>query len=121
MNLLMVSAYLPGLSSAAGERGYYFLRALARQHTVSLLSMIGSNEVKAHGGISPVKDLADSVQLIPHEPPHSKRRQQLLNLACGSSYLLNQFDLQEVQAALDKILSSDHYDAVFFESVLMAG
>ena len=121
MNLLMVSAYLPGLSSAAGERGYYFLRALPRQHTVSLLSLIDSAQVKAHAGISPVKDLADSVQLIPHEIPHSKRRQQLLNLTRGSSYLLNLFDLQEVQAALDKILSSDHYDAVFFESSLMAG
>lgn len=129
MNLLMVSAYLPGLSSAdgerrysaAGERGYYFLRALARHHAVSLLSLVDGTEMEAYGGKLPVEDLAYQVQLIPHKAPHFKRLRQLLSVARGSSYLLNLFDLQEMQAALDKILSSDHYDAVFFESVLMAG
>src|SRR5436305_14453934 len=112
MKLLMVSAYLPSLSSSAGERHYRLLRALARQHTVSLLSMIGSAEVEAHGGIPLVEDLADSVQLIPHEIPHSKRWQQLMTVARGRSYYLNLFALKEVQSALDKMLACEHYDAV---------
>lgn len=121
MKLLMVSAYLPDLNSAAGERNYHFLRTLARQHTVSLLSLMDGPMVEAYDVKSPLEHLAHPVQLIPHTIPHSKRWRQLLNLARGSSYLLNLFALPEVQSALDKILSSEHYDAVFFESVLIAG
>ena len=121
MNLLMVSAYLPALSSAAGERNYHLLRALARQHTVSLLSIVNSAEVEAYDVIAQLEDLTYSVQLIPNEIPHSKRWRQLLSVARGSSYFLNLFALKEVQSALDIMLARDHYDAVFFESALVAG
>jgi sugar transferase (PEP-CTERM/EpsH1 system associated) len=121
MNLLMISAYLPGLSSAAGERNYHLLRALACQHTVSLLSLVDSAGIEEHSGISLLEDLAYPVQLIPHEIPHSKRWQQLLSLARGNSYFLNLFALKEVQSALDTMLARDHYDAVLFESALVAG
>jgi sugar transferase (PEP-CTERM/EpsH1 system associated) len=121
MNLLMVSAYLPGLSSTAGERNYHLLRALAHQHTVSLLSMVDSAEVEAYDARPLLGDLAYPVQLIPHKIPHFKRWQQLLSVVRGRSYLLNLFSLKEVQSALDKMLACDHYDAVFFESALVAG
>jgi len=121
MNLLMVSAYLPGLSSTAGERNYHLLRALAHQHTVSLLSMVDSAEVEAYDVRPLLEDLAYSVRLIPHEIPHFKRWQQLLSVARGRSYILNLFALKEVQSALDKMLARDHYDAVLFESALVAG
>ena len=129
MHLLMVSAYLPSLSStadarrysSAGERGYYFLRALARHHTVSLLSLVDGTEAEAYGGRLPVEDLAHRVQLIPRNMPHFKRLQQLLSVARGRSYSLHMFALKEVQAALDTMLARDHYDAVFFESALTAG
>ncbi len=73
MNLLMVSAYLPGLSSTAGERNYHLLRALVHQHTVSLLSMADRAEVEAYDVRPLLEELVDSVQLIPYEIPHFKR------------------------------------------------
>ena len=121
MNLLIVSAYLPGLGSAAGERNYYLLRALAHQHRVSLLSMVDSAEVEAYDVRPLLEDLAFTVRLIPHEIPHFKRWQQLLSVARGRSYLLKLFALKEVQSALDIMLARDHYDAVIFESALVAG
>lgn len=65
--------------------------------------------------------LTQSVQLIPHRRPHSKRKQQLLELLRGQSYLLHLFLLPEMQAAIDTLLAREHYEAVLFESVLMAG
>src|SRR5258708_8535806 len=121
MNLVMVSAYLAGLMSGASVRNYHLLRALARQHTVSLLSMVDSAEVEAYGVIPLLEDLTYSVQLIPYEIPHSKRWRQLLSVARGSSYFLNLFALKEVQSALDIMLARDHYDTVLFESALVAG
>ncbi len=121
MKLLMVSAYLPGLNSAAGERNYHLLRALACQHEVSLLSLVGNTREEENSGISLLKDLAYPLRLVPHTIPHSKRWQQLLSVARGSSYFLNLFALEEMQSALDTMLARDHYDAVFFESALVAG
>jgi sugar transferase (PEP-CTERM/EpsH1 system associated) len=121
MHLLMVSAYPPDLGSTAGERNYHFLKALARQHTVSLLSLVDGAEVEAHGGRLPVEDFAYPVQLIPRKIPHFKRLQQLLSIARGRSYSLHMFALKEMQAALDTMLVRDNYDAVFFESALIAG
>ncbi len=121
MNLLMVCAYLPSLGSTAGERNYHFLRALAHRHTVSLLSLVDSARVEAHDVRPQLEDLAYSVQLIPFKIPHFKRYKQLLSIARGRSYLLNLFTLKEVQSALDTMLARDHYDAVLFESALVAG
>jgi sugar transferase (PEP-CTERM/EpsH1 system associated) len=121
MNLLMVCAYLPSLNSAAGERNYHLLRALAQRHTISLLSLVDSAEVDAHDVRPQLEDLAYSVRLIPLEIPHFKRWHQLLSIGRGRSYLLNKLALNEVQSDLNKRLGCDHFDAVFFESVLVAG
>ena len=121
MHLLMVSAYLPDLGSTAGERNYHFLKALARQHTVSLLSLVDSTMMEAHQGKLPVEDFAYPVHLIPRKILHFKRLQQLLSVARGSSYTLHMFALKEMQTALDTMLARDNYDAVFFESALIAG
>lgn len=116
----MVSAYLPSLSSAAGERNYHFLKALAQQHTVSLLSLVNRSESEADDVRPQLEDLASSVQLIPHQIPPFKRWQQMLSVARGRSFLLDLFALKEVQSTLDAMFARDHYDAVFFESMLMA-
>ena len=120
MKLLMVSAYLPSLSSAAGERNYHFLKALSQQHTVSLLSLVDSAMLDADEVRSHLEELASPVVLLPFSIPRSKRWQQVQTIALGKSYLLNLFAIDDVQAALDDLLARDQYDAVLFESVLMA-
>ena len=120
MKLLMVSAYLPSLSSAAGERNYHFLKALAEQHTVSLVSLVDSAMLDADAVRAHLEELASPVVLIPFSIPRSKRWQQVETIARGKSYLLNLFAIDDVQAALDDLLARDQYDAVLFESMLMA-
>lgn len=122
MKLLMVSAYLPSLSSAAGERNYHFLKALAQRHSVSLLSLVDDATLAAAGdnALAELEGLAHPVRLITHRVPGSKRWLQIQTITRGRSFLLNLFALDEVQAALDDLLARDHYDAVLFESVLMA-
>lgn len=121
MKLLIVSPYLPCPTSGGSARYYYLLKALARQHTISLLALVDSTEAGVHGGQPLPEDLARTIRVIPRPAPYSKRWQQLMSVARGKSYLLNLFTSVEMQAALDAILACDHYDAVFFESVLISG
>ena len=121
MNLLVVTADLPRPASGASARNYYLMRALARQHAVSLLALAGSADTEAYDDISRLRDLVRDVQLIPRPTSLSKRWRQLTSAARGQSYLLNLFILPEMQDALDALLATDHYDAVLFESVLLAG
>jgi sugar transferase (PEP-CTERM/EpsH1 system associated) len=121
MKLLIVTADLPRPAWGASARNFHLLKALAHEHSVSLLALVGSAEAEVYGDIRRLQDVARSVQLIPRPMSHSKRRQQLMNIARGQSYLLNLFILQEMQDALDALLARDNYDVVLFESVLLAG
>ncbi|HZU70436.1 MAG TPA: glycosyltransferase [Ktedonobacteraceae bacterium] len=121
MNLLMISAHLPDPRTTAGERNYHFLQALAQHHTISLLSLVDSGDLQAHDVGKALQDLAYPVQLIPFQTPSLKRLRQLLSVARGKSFLLHLFLLPAMQSALDNMLASRHYDAVFFESSHVAG
>ncbi|TMC21098.1 MAG: glycosyltransferase [Chloroflexi bacterium] len=119
MNLLMVSPHLPHPSWGAGMRSYYLLKALAREHTVSLLALTGSGEVETH--CEALAEMMHALRVVPRPPARRKRSQQLMSILRGGSYLLDSYSLREVQQELDAILARDHYDAVIFESVFMAG
>src|SRR2546421_10251511 len=119
MNLLMVSPQLPHPSWGAGMRSYYLLKALAREHTVSLLALTGSGEVETH--CEALAEMMHALRVVPRPPARRKRSQQLMSILRGGSYLLDSYSLREVQQELDAILARDHYDAVIFESVFMAG
>ena len=119
MKLLMVSPHLPHPSWGAGIRSYYLLKALARENTVSLLALTGSGEVETH--CAALAEMTHALRVVPRPPARRKRSQQLMSILRGGSYLLDSYSLREVQQELDAILARDHYDAVIFESVFMAG
>lgn len=121
MNILMVSAPLPHPAWGASARNYHLLKALACQHSVSLLSLVDSAAAGVYSDLSLLKDLTRSVKVIARPIFYAKRWQQLMSLARGKSYFLNLYILREMQDALDAILARDHYDLVVFESVLLAG
>jgi sugar transferase (PEP-CTERM/EpsH1 system associated) len=121
MNLLIVSAHLPDPRYTAGERNYYFLKALAQRHTVSLLSLVDSSEIDFSHERLQLEDLANPVRLIPFKIPQFKRLKQLLSMVRGRSFFLRLFLLNEMQAALDEMLAHGHQDVVFFENSLIAG
>jgi sugar transferase (PEP-CTERM/EpsH1 system associated) len=119
MKLLMVSPYLPHPSWGAGTRSYYLLKALAREHTVSLLALADSSNVETH--CAALAEMTHALRIVPRPPSGRKRPQQLMNVLRGRSYLLDLFTLPQVQQELDAILPHDHYDAIIVESVFMAG
>ena len=122
MKILIVSAQLPHPGKGgAYVRNYYLLKALASQHTVSLLSVVDGAELEAYSDTTLLEDLARPVQVIPRLASRPKRLQQLMSLVRGKSYSLNMYMLSEMQDALDAILTRDHYDVVLFETVLLAG
>ncbi len=121
MKMLMVSANLPCPTWGASARNYHLLKALARQHTVSLLALTSSTDMDSFGDISLLDGFVHTVRTVPGPDPHTKRWQQLMSLARGKSYFFSLFIPKEMRDALDTMLASDHYDAVLFESSLTAG
>src|SRR5947209_16949553 len=121
MKLLMVSPNLPCQTSCANTRNYYLLKALAREHTVSLLALVGNNE-EVEACMPSLRSFTQSVRIITRSDSASnKRLEHLTHIIRGKSYILETNNLREVQGALDELVSNDHYDAVLFESVLIAG
>ena len=115
----MVSPHVPHPSWGAGTRSYYLLKALAREHSVSLLALVGSEDVDRT--CAAFAELTQTLRVVVRAPSDGKRWQQLGSMMRGRSYLLDSYVYAEVQHELDALLSRDAYDAVLFESVFMAG
>ena len=120
MKILMVTPNLPQPSWGAATRNYYFLKALAGKHNVSLLSWIDSAEEEADKKL--LTELASTVDIITRSSsPANKRIQQLLSVLRGRSYMLSAYSHPEVQEALTSLLTREAYDVVLFEGVVLAG
>ena len=121
MKLLVVLPSPPSSRWGGGIRNYYLLKALAHKHTVSLLVVGDRTNVGADNYMPLLEKLVCTSQIIVPPASRAKRLQQLLSTVRGRSYILSMHSLPELQEALDAQLESDRYDAVFFESVLIAG
>ncbi len=118
MKLLILMPSFPSPTWGAGTRNYYFLRALAAQHTVSLLCLIDEKEDRT--GLPALEKYVHKVRYVFRPSSSIRRKQQLLSMARLKSYSLTSNRSEEVQQALDKLLAEEHFDAVFFESALIA-
>ncbi len=120
MNLLMVSPHLPNPSWGAGTRSYYLLKALAANYSVSLLSLTDGTT----SGIDKILHTINlkRIHLVPAQASMQRKRiQQLTSVLRNRSYLVDTYYKEEIQDAINDILAQDHFDAVIFESVFMAG
>ncbi|MGH2496067.1 MAG: glycosyltransferase [Ktedonobacteraceae bacterium] len=117
MKLLMVSPSLPSPTWGAGTRNYHLLKTLARDHTVSLLALVDSPNVD-EGDLSLLKALAHTVRIAVRPTPPSKRLQQLMYMVRGKSYVVEINSC--LQKDLDMLLLDEDYDAVIYESALVA-
>src|SRR5579885_1754810 len=115
MKLLIISARLPRSQSGSSARNYHLLKALAQDHTASLLTFVDNAEAEASEDLALLKAFTHHLILIPRQPQRAKRWRQLLSVLQGRSYLLNQYINPEMQKAFDALLVRDHYDAVLFE------
>jgi sugar transferase (PEP-CTERM/EpsH1 system associated) len=119
MKLLMVSPHLPHPSWGAGARSYYLLKALVCKHTVSLLALADISSIGTH--FRALEEMTSTLRVVPRSASVRKRLQQLMSILQGKSFLLDSYTFPVVQHELNDMLAHDHYDAVIFESVFMAG
>ena len=120
MKLLIVTPGVPSPAWGGGNRNLHLLKMLARKHTISLLAQVSEEDIEICN-TSILEDYVQSVQAIACRFPSTKRLQQFTDLLLRRSYILNALIAPEMQRALDSLLTQEHFDAVLFESVLMAG
>ena len=122
MHLLMVTPNLPHQGGGANTRNYHLLKVLTSLHTVSLLALVDRSELANTSAVTQLEQLTHTLKIVERPPAvQSKRRQQFLRVLRGQSYTLQVNMLEEMQEALDTLLGNSTYDAVVFESVLIAG
>lgn len=120
MKVLMVALHVPAPTIGVSTRNYHLLRALARQHSVSLLVLADEHNPANLADAERLASLVRSVRLVT-PPAASKRVEQLRYLAQGRSYRVMAATVPAMQAAIDEAFGRECFDAVFFESVLPAG
>jgi sugar transferase (PEP-CTERM/EpsH1 system associated) len=120
MKILLVTLNVPCPTWGAGTRNYHMLRALAGEHEVSLLALV-DDLATGERDAAALRSLTHTIRLVPMPMGRHKRAQQLLCAARGRSYWLNAYCPEAARVALDELLRQERYDAVVFESVLVAG
>ncbi len=120
MNILVLSSIIPSPIWGAGSRNYYLLKALASQHSVSLLALGELDKEDVLKSVSHLEELVESVQVIPLPKVTSKRMHQLLDIVYKKPYRLRLMTVEAMQRAINELFAHNSYDLVLFESVLMS-
>jgi polysaccharide biosynthesis protein PslH len=119
MNLLVVSPFFPECSSGARARTYHTIRALTREHDVSLVVLNAANE-KREAPPQGLKLQQYAEVAFGEASRFEKRFKQLFWILRGRSPVLERHRLKEIQEQLDALFAERHYDIVLFHSSLTA-
>src|SRR5438552_13471173 len=112
MNLLVVSPFFPERSSGARARAYYSIKALTRDHDVSLLVLTTGSAKKRKAppealNVEPYAEVA-----LDRESRFKKRLLQLFWILRGRSPLLESYRFKEVQEEMDTLFLERQYHLV---------
>ena len=105
MKILVVARSLPRPTWGAGTRNYHLLRALARNHDVSLLALVDEQEREASAA-SHLIPHAKRIRQVAMPQGGSRRLDQVRALAMGRSYYLSTHTSPIAQVALDEELGA---------------
>jgi len=121
MNVLVVCPYQPECSSGARTRSYHVIRALTREHDVSLVVLTNNND-KEHEAHPPqgLKLQRFAEVAVGQVSRPKKRLKQLFWILSGRSPELESYRHPEIQEALDALFAKQHYDILIFEGSQMA-
>lgn len=120
MNIIVVTQGLPLPAGGMGARNYHFVRALAQEHTVSVLAIIDPGE-EVGRDLAPLRSMTRMLRVITAPALTRKRLHQMADLARGRSHILGVYSPSEASVALDELLANEPCDVVLFESVKVAG
>src|SRR5947209_11864234 len=108
MKLLILMPSFPSPTWGAGTRNYYFLKALAAHHTVSLLCLTERLDAEFIDAelydLSILNDFVHTVKFVIRPTTSKKRLQQLWYMARLRSYSVAINRSKEMQEALDTLL-----------------
>lgn len=120
MNILVVSPNIPYPLAGFSTRNYHILKALSSRHSVSLFAL-NDEAPDIQRDMTVLADLTRELRIFSHQRVLPKRFEQLFSVASRKPHILQEYHVKEMQAAIDKALSTNTYDLVFFESSLAAG
>jgi polysaccharide biosynthesis protein PslH len=120
MNLLVVSPFFPECSSGARARAYHTIRALTREHDVSLVVLTNNSDEKREAPSRGLKLQRYAEVALGQASRPKKRLKQVFWILRGRSPVLERHRLKESQEELDALFVERHYDIVIFHSSLMA-
>lgn len=100
-------------------RNYHFLKTLATRYTVSLLCLVDSEESVLHN-LSLLQPFVHKIKYVVRPLASKKRLQQLMHMARFKPYFLESNYSLEMQKMIEGMLGEERYDAVLFESALIA-
>jgi len=108
MNLLMLSPHLPNPSWGAGTRSYHLLKALAREHAVSLVALTPDTYDGTQDAVLTELKLKHFVKVPLSDSVQRKRVQQVLSVLRGRSRLLDTYHVEAVQQVIDDLFARNH-------------
>ena len=119
MKLLVVTHNLPLPRWGAGTRNYHLLNALARVHEVSLFATV--DRLPDPDDVALLRTAARDIFTCVLPSGRNKRVRQMGALLRGRSYELTTYAPRYVRAAFAQVVREGRFDAVFFESAVVAG
>lgn len=119
MKLLVVTHNLPLPRWGAGTRNYHLLNALARAHEVSLFATV--DRLPDPDDVALLRTAARDIFTCVLPAGRNKRVRQIAALLCGRSYELTTYAPRYVRAAFAQVVREGRFDAVLFESAVVAG
>lgn len=119
MKLLVVTHNLPLPRWGAGTRNYHLIHALARAHEVSLFATV--DRLPDPDDVALLSDAARAIVTCVLPAGRNKRMRQTAALLRGRSYELTAYVPGYVRAAFAQVVRDGRFDAVLFESAVVAG
>ncbi|WP_052888764.1 glycosyltransferase [Thermogemmatispora carboxidivorans] len=120
MKLLAVIPYLPAPTWGGGARSFYVLKALASKYSVSLIALSHGEESQETASWGPLLERLQSVDLVSSSTSRWRRWRQALNVVRGRSSAIAERCPPGLQAALDRALATDNYQAIYVDGALTA-
>ncbi|MBX5455399.1 MAG: glycosyltransferase [Thermogemmatispora sp.] len=120
MKLLAVIPYIPAPTWGGGARSFYVLKALANKYSVSLIALSRGEKSQETVCCGPLLEQLQSVDLVASPASRWRRWRQALNVVRGESSAIADRCPPGLQAALDRALATDAYQAVYVDGALTA-
>ncbi len=120
MRLLFLSPYSPYPPCSGGSlRIYHLLTSLAQRHDVSLITFVPPHP--SSDLLDPLRDLCHRIETVPEVEPRPLAQRAWTTLTSPLPDMAFRNESSAYKARLTQLLQEESFDAIFAESIEMAG